>query len=114
MQATSGTKRYHLINQTWIREKKSKKAIQFLPSPPAWISVFAILAYHIEYSLSFMFVRLVEPITFGTCDALRRLSIIVSGQKMFGGASFTKTNLVGIALALAGALLYSITNAMNL
>mmetsp|Transcript_41216 Transcript_41216/g.49488 ORF Transcript_41216/g.49488 Transcript_41216/m.49488 type:complete len:386 (-) Transcript_41216:175-1332(-) len=98
---------------TMDKRKKSKKT-QFFPSPPAWISVFAILAYHVEYSLSFMFVRLVEPITFGTCDAIRRLSIIVSGQKMFGGANFTNTNLVGIALALAGALLYSITNAMNL
>ena len=51
--------------------------------PPAWLGGAAVLAYHIEYVLSFMFVRLVQPITYGTSDAMRRLSIILSGQVMF-------------------------------
>ncbi|GKY97604.1 hypothetical protein MPSEU_000718800 [Mayamaea pseudoterrestris] len=75
---------------------------------PLWLSSLAFTAYHIEYVLSFMFVRLVQPITYGTCDAIRRLTIIVSGKRMFGGAPLTRTNWYGIGLALMGALGYSI------
>jgi len=64
-----------------------------------------------EYVLSFSFVGLVEPITYGTCDALRRLLIIVAGRQLFGGDKFSKTNLGGIFMALLGALMYSITSA---
>mmetsp|Transcript_38842 Transcript_38842/g.57062 ORF Transcript_38842/g.57062 Transcript_38842/m.57062 type:complete len:145 (+) Transcript_38842:18-452(+) len=76
--------------------------------PPYGISIMAVIAYHIEYVFSFMFVKLVEPITYGTCDAIRRLLIIISGQSMFGGEPFSALNLSGICLALLGALLYSI------
>ena len=79
--------------------------------PPLWLTFLAILAYHMEYVLSFMFVGLVEPITYGTCDALRRLLIIVSGRQLFGGDKFSSINLGGIAMALLGALMYSITSA---
>ena len=48
--------------------------------PPFWLALLAVTAYHIEYCLSFMFVRLVTPITYGTCDAVRRLSIILAGK----------------------------------
>ena len=75
---------------------------------PAWLSTLAFTAYHIEYVLSFMFVKLVQPITYGTCDAVRRLTIILAGKRMFGGAPLTRTNWYGIALALSGALGYSI------
>ena len=64
-----------------------------------------------EYVLSFSFVSLVEPITYGTCDALRRLLIIITGRQLFGGDKFSKTNLGGICMALVGALMYSITSA---
>jgi hypothetical protein len=75
---------------------------------PVWLSVLAFTAYHIEYVLSFMFVKLVQPITYGTCDAVRRLTIIAAGKQMFGGAPLTRTNRFGIGLALCGALCYSI------
>lgn len=81
--------------------------------PPAWLGAAAVLAYHIEYVLSFMFVRLVKPITYGTCDAMRRLSIILTGQAMFGGAPFTHINIFGIALSLLGALSFSIASTMK-
>ncbi|KAL7536914.1 hypothetical protein ACHAXR_011315 [Thalassiosira sp. AJA248-18] len=81
--------------------------------PPPWLTFLAVLAYHMEYVLSFSFVGLVEPITYGTCDALRRLLIIVTGRKLFGGDKFSKTNLGGIFMALLGALMYSITSAKN-
>lgn len=48
--------------------------------PPFMLALFAVAAYHIEYSLSFMFVRLVSPLTYGTCDAIRRLIIIIAGK----------------------------------
>jgi hypothetical protein len=79
--------------------------------PPSWLAVMAATAYHMEYVLSFIFVTLVAPITFGACDAVRRLSIIISGRYMFGGEPFTRLNILGIALALLGALGYSILNA---
>lgn len=78
--------------------------------PPAWLAGSAFLAYHIEYVLSFMFVRLVQPITYGTSDAMRRLAIILTGSAMFGGASFTHINIFGIALSLLGALSFSIAS----
>ena len=78
--------------------------------PPAALSMAAVLAYHLEYVLSFSFVKLVQPITYSACDAVRRLSIIVSGHYMFGGPPFTALNILGIALALSGALAYSILN----
>jgi Na+-translocating ferredoxin:NAD+ oxidoreductase RnfG subunit len=79
--------------------------------PPYWLTFVAVLAYHMEYVLSFSFVSMVEPITYGTCDALRRLLIIVAGKVMFGGAKFSNLNLGGMSMALVGALLFSITSA---
>jgi Triose-phosphate Transporter family len=72
----------------------------------------AVSAYHIEYVLSFIFVKLVAPITYGTCDAIRRLAIILVGRRMFGGDPLSKINVAGIALALTGALSYSIASSM--
>jgi len=78
--------------------------------PPFWLSWAAVFSYHVEYILSFIFVKLVEPVTFGTCDAIRRLTIIVSGHHMFGGEPFTKVNIFGIGLALLGALAYAVSS----
>jgi hypothetical protein len=78
--------------------------------PPAWLAMMAATAYHVEYVLSFIFVKLVAPISYSACDAVRRLGIIISGHCMFGGPPFTTMNILGIALALAGALSYSILN----
>lgn len=80
--------------------------------PPNWLSAMAILAYHVEYVLSFMFVKLVAPITYGACDAIRRLAIIITGQWMFGGKPFSSLNYVGMGLALLGALGYSISSSL--
>lgn len=78
--------------------------------PPVWLSSMAVIAYHVEYVLSFMFVKLVAPITYGASDAIRRLGIIISGHYMFGGHPFSAVNIMGIALALFGALSYSVTS----
>ena len=80
--------------------------------PPLWLTTMAVTAYHVEYVLSFIFVKLVAPITYGTCDAVRRLAIILVGRNFFGGDPLTATNIFGIALALIGALAYSITSSL--
>lgn len=81
-------------------------------SRPRLLTASAVLAYHIEYVLSFSFVRLVQPVTYGCSDAVRRLAIILSGRCMFGSETpLTRLNVVGIALALLGALSYSIASA---
>ncbi|KAL7569347.1 hypothetical protein ACA910_016889 [Epithemia clementina (nom. ined.)] len=80
---------------------------------PLMIYVMAITAYHIEYVLSFMFVKLVSPVTFGACDAVRRLSVILAGRAMFGGKPLTAVNIAGIGLALLGALGYSVTTSIK-
>ena len=90
-----------------ITMKKTDMSIQ--GQPPFWLAGIAVLSYHIEYILSFMFVILVKPITFGTCDAIRRLTVIISGHHMFGEEPFTKLNIFGISLALCGALGYAIS-----
>ena len=77
--------------------------------PPAWLASAAVVAYHLEYALSFVFVSLVQPVTYGACDAVRRLSIILCGRAMFGGSPMTRTNRIGIAMALLGALGYSVS-----
>lgn len=81
--------------------------------PPFPIAAGAVTAYHIEYVLSFLFLSLVKPITYGTCDAIRRLGIIICGRRMFGGEKFSIFNYSGIGLALIGALCYSISSALS-
>jgi hypothetical protein len=103
---------------TVVSEGKSAQrldpaAIPIVPPPahpPLWLTCLAVLAYHVEYVLSFSFVGMVEPITYGTCDALRRLLIIVAGKQLFGGAKFSNLNLGGMITALLGAIMFSITS----
>lgn len=100
-----------LLEKEAVDASQQQMPAPTLSHPPAWLTSLAVLAYHMEYVLSFMFVGLVEPITYGTCDALRRLLIIVSGRQLFGGDKFSSVNLGGIAMAILGALMYSITSA---
>lgn len=79
--------------------------------PPFSLSLAAAAAYHYEYVLSFIFLNLVQPISYGTCDAVRRLGIIVAGRAFFGGEPFSSLNYIGITLALLGATGYSIFSA---
>jgi hypothetical protein len=100
----------HLQTVSTTNAVTAKPSIQDTDAPPAWLSILAFTAYHIEYVLSFMFVKLVQPITYGTCDAVRRLSIILVGKRMFGGSPLTPVNWAGILLALAGVVGYSIAS----
>lgn len=96
-----------IIQKAWKQDEKNQsKATGVVPG---WLCLSAVTAYHLEYVLSFSFVRLVHPITYGTCDAVRRLAIILAGRKFFGGPPPTALNRCGIGLALLGVLWYSIT-----
>ncbi|KAL3770113.1 hypothetical protein ACHAWU_009321 [Discostella pseudostelligera] len=94
-----------------VQDAQSVGALVAPSHPPFWLTFLAVLAYHMEYVLSFSFVGMVEPITYGTCDALRRLLIIVTGRRLFGGDKFSALNLGGILMALMGALMFSVTSA---
>eukprot|EP00558_Chaetoceros_sp_UNC1202_P002643 CAMPEP_0197246094 /NCGR_PEP_ID=MMETSP1429-20130617/10663_1 /TAXON_ID=49237 /ORGANISM="Chaetoceros sp., Strain UNC1202" /LENGTH=202 /DNA_ID=CAMNT_0042706697 /DNA_START=26 /DNA_END=634 /DNA_ORIENTATION=+ len=104
--------------QTPITQQKQQPSQQQQPQtsqnpstnilPPPTLSIAAAAAYHFEYVLTFLFLKLVNPISFGTCDAIRRLGIIIAGRVMFGGEPFSMVNYAGVALALLGALGYSI------
>lgn len=80
--------------------------------PPFWLGAMAVAAYHIEYVLSFVFVKMVAPITYSASDAVRRLGIIIVGNQMFGGPAFTPFNVVGVMCALGGALTFSALNSV--
>ena len=78
--------------------------------PPLWLGAMAVTAYHVEYVLSFVFVKMVAPITYSASDAVRRLGIIIVGNLMFGGPALTPFNVVGVLCALGGALAFSVLN----
>lgn len=105
-----------MTSQTILRGRQSKSSeksvseVSSLSIPPVWLSMLAISAYHLEYLLSFLFLKLVQPISFGTCDAIRRLGIIIAGRIMFGGEPFSVKNYFGMVLAIIGALSYSIAS----
>lgn len=78
--------------------------------PPLGLSMAAAASYHFEYVLSFLFLKLVQPIGYGTCDAIRRLGIIMAGRVFFGGEPFSLLNYAGIGMALLGAMGYSLVS----
>lgn len=42
-----------------------EKLAEVQDTPPFWLTAMAVVAYHVEYILSFTFVKLVQPITYG-------------------------------------------------
>ena len=83
------------------------------PLPPVGVTIAAVLAYHMEYALSFSFVQMIAPVSYSACDAVRRLGIIIAGHCMFGGPPFTVLNILGIGFALLGGLGFSILNSAS-
>mmetsp|Transcript_18002 Transcript_18002/g.22036 ORF Transcript_18002/g.22036 Transcript_18002/m.22036 type:complete len:379 (-) Transcript_18002:38-1174(-) len=90
--------------------KNESTALSSKNIPPLYLSLGAVAAYHVEYCLSFLFLSLVKPISYGTCDAVRRLGIIMTGRNFFGGEAFSRLNYTGIGIALIGALGFSISS----
>mmetsp|Transcript_11539 Transcript_11539/g.17457 ORF Transcript_11539/g.17457 Transcript_11539/m.17457 type:complete len:372 (-) Transcript_11539:1438-2553(-) len=108
---SSMLKRLSDINKKIGQDVNQNNSLEDLPPPH--LTFGAVASYHVEYVLSFLFLSLVKPITYGTCDAIRRLGIIISGRRMFGGEKFSMINFFGIGLALLGALCYSILSSIS-
>ena len=102
----------HVVRESKDERDDEERLADLRDSAPLGLTLLAVTAYHVEYVLSFIFVKLVQPITYGACDAVRRLCIILAGRQFFGGDPLTKTNIIGIALALIGALSYSIASSL--
>lgn len=72
-----------------------------------FLLVLTAVAYHMEYSLNFVMVTLVQPLTFSIVDITRRLGIIVCGA-IFFSKTLTAFNEAGIAVALTGVAAFTI------
>ena len=79
---------------------------------PLGLAVLAAVAYHTEYLLNFVFVEKVAPLEFSVTDIARRVAIIGCGAAMFHKPLFP-INMIGITIALAGVLWYSVLNQQN-
>lgn len=99
------------LYQIYLQRRDDKEEQE--TQPPLWLGAMAVAAYHIEYVLSFVFVKMVAPITYSASDAVRRLGIIIVGNLMFGGPAFTPFNIVGVVCALGGALAFSVLNSLS-
>jgi len=77
-------------------------------NPAAQVVVIAAVAYHVEYTLNFLFVALCSPLAFSLCDILRRLGTICCGAIIFA-KPFTLLNATGVLTSLLGVLAYSYT-----
>lgn len=49
---------------------------------PLILMSLAALAYQMEYSLNFIFVTMVDPVTFAVADIVRRLAVILTGKHL--------------------------------
>lgn len=56
---------------------------------PLFLMSLAAVAYQLEYSLNFIFVTMVDPVTFAVADIVRRLAVIVTGFSVFIYISIT-------------------------
>lgn len=75
--------------------------------PVLLVVVLEASAYYLEYTLNFVFVSLCSPLAFSVTDITRRLGTICFGAVVWSKC-LTATNLLGVAMALLGALSYSV------
>lgn len=95
---------------TGIESLAQRKPTEDCDARPPALTALAVAAYHLEYNLSFMFVRLVPSITYGAFDAVRRLCIILAGKVFFVGNDLTTINKLGIVCSILGAIMYAIAS----
>lgn len=71
-----------------------------------WIVLMGVAAYHIEYTLNFLYIKLCSPLAFSVTDILRRLGTIVCGTVIFS-KPLSLLNVAGVLVALTGVFSYS-------
>eukprot|EP00397_Hematodinium_sp_SG-2012_P007496 GEMP01007542.1.p1 GENE.GEMP01007542.1~~GEMP01007542.1.p1 ORF type:complete len:699 (+),score=154.69 GEMP01007542.1:56-2152(+) len=74
---------------------------------PALVLFLTTFSYFTEYQLNFALVGMVSTLTFSISDIVRRLATISLNSFIFD-KELTPMNIAGIAIALGGALLYSL------
>eukprot|EP00435_Cladocopium_sp_Y103_P014565 s1617_g3.t1 len=73
------------------------------------VVAMAALAYHIEYTLNFLFVALCNPLAFSVTDILRRLGTICCGALLFS-KPMTFLNGLGVVISLLGVISYTVVS----
>jgi len=73
------------------------------------IMLMAMVAYHVEYQMNFVFTALVEPLTFSISDIARRLAIVGAGALLFN-KSLSLLNILGVGMCFTGILWYSVAS----
>eukprot|EP00929_Paragymnodinium_shiwhaense_P008213 TRINITY_DN112157_c0_g1_i1.p1 TRINITY_DN112157_c0_g1~~TRINITY_DN112157_c0_g1_i1.p1 ORF type:complete len:488 (+),score=80.39 TRINITY_DN112157_c0_g1_i1:84-1547(+) len=73
------------------------------------VMVLAAFAYHIEYSLNFLYLALCSPLAFSVTDIVRRLGTICIGSLVFG-KTLTSLNIFGVVTSLFGVVTYGIVS----
>jgi len=71
------------------------------------VSLMAATAYHIEYTLNFLFISFCGPLAFSVTDIVRRLATIICGSLLFS-KPLSLMNAFGVLIALLGVVSYSI------
>ncbi|CAE7902650.1 PPT3 [Symbiodinium microadriaticum] len=66
----------------------------------------AAFAYHVEYTLNFLFVALCTPLAFSVTDIVRRLGTICCGAILFS-KPMTMLNVLGVVVSLTGVAAYT-------
>ncbi|CAJ1340326.1 unnamed protein product [Effrenium voratum] len=73
------------------------------------VIAMAAFAYHVEYTLNFLFVALCNPLAFSVTDIVRRLGTICCGAVLFN-KPMTLTNGSGVVISLLGVCTYTLVS----
>ncbi|CAK9086670.1 unnamed protein product, partial [Durusdinium trenchii] len=73
------------------------------------VAAMAALAYHVEYTLNFLFVALCNPLAFSVTDIVRRLGTICCGAVLFS-KPMTLLNALGVVISLGGVITYTVVS----
>jgi len=79
---------------------------------PGMVVVMAAVAYHIEYTLNFLYLALCSSLAFSVTDILRRLGTIVFGSLLFS-KPLSALNVAGVLTSLFGVSLYSVVTKLG-
>jgi len=77
-----------------------------VPFAALQVVIMAAFAYHVEYTLNFLFVALCSPLAFSVTDIVRRLGTICCGALLFH-KPMTPLNGMGVVISLLGVGTYT-------
>jgi len=80
-----------------------------LPGKAVQVIAMAALAYHVEYTLNFLFIALCHPLAFSVTDIVRRLGTICCGAVLFN-KPMSFWNALGVVISLTGVVAYTLVS----